>query len=81
MVVRKDKYEEISGRKHILKSELARLEAENGPITEDDRKKLCRDIRRLMEDGDSLAVKMYLKSIIREITVSNTDVSIVLNIA
>ena len=73
--------EEISGRKHILKSELARLEAENGPITEDDRKKLCRDIRRLMEDGDSLAVKMYLKSIIREITVSNTDVSIVLNIA
>ena len=72
---------DLSKRKAAIKEEIDRLQANMVIYTEADRKKLCKKIKKLMETGDSLAVKKYLKEIIDEIKVGNNNIDITLNIA
>ena len=72
---------DLSKRKAAIKEEIDRLQTNMVIYTEADRKKLCKKIKKLMETGDSLAVKKYLKEIIDEIKVGNDNIDITLNIA
>ena len=68
-------------RRDELELEVEQLNAKLVSLTEADRKTLCKKLARLIQKGNCLEVKNYVKESIAEIKVSKTDVEVTLNIA
>lgn len=71
---------ETAEQKKNLQIEIENLVAAQKTIDENDRRKLCKDIIKMLETTNALEAKKYLKSVIDSILVSNEDISVTLNI-
>ena len=72
---------DIAERKQLLSEELEQLKRSIAPLSECDRRALCKKIANLIYKSESLEAKKYLKEAIKEITVSNDNIEILMNIA
>ena len=72
--------QEISQQKKNISAEIAKLVAAQKTITENDRRKVCSEIIKMLETTNVLETKKYLKSVISSILVSNEDINVTLNI-
>lgn len=71
---------EVSKQKKDISAEIERLVSAQKTIDESDRRKLCKDIIKMLETMNILETKKYLKSVISSILVSNEDINVTLNI-
>lgn len=76
-----DELKQISEEKANIKLELDRLTKKQLLMTDENRKKICYKIAKMMLSSESLEVKQYLAHAIDSIVVSNDNVELTLNIA
>lgn len=75
------KLKDVAIRKQHLSAELEELKRGIKPLADKDRMELCKKIAKVIYKSESLEAKKYLKEAIKEITVSNDNVEILMNIA
>ena len=71
----------ISEEKEAINLEIDKLTKKQLLMTDENRKKICYKLTRMMLSGESIEVKQYLAYVIDSIVVSNDSVELTLNIA
>ena len=71
----------ISEEKEAINLEISKLTKKQLLMTDENRKKICYKITKMMLTNESLEVKQYLAHVIDSIVVSNDSVELTLNIA